>query len=338
MESFIKTPHPEEAKKLIQTINRKEELCIRIPYDPDSIIFASLLLKYTENIGGISFTGDCQIQLKNESSGKTIKIFNNEIFIGNSSFTSLLPISIEDILPILSGIMSDCILQKRNFSEWELELFKNMENLDIKLEKNLKIPGYQELPLFMSLMESFDPYIPEITGNRENSIKTITELGVNELTKLNELSETQLNTLLFKITSSIMKINPKISRDEIIVDRVSYLNYDSLELGLATIYFLDTIGSKILTQFCISPSLGSILVEKFRENIMKGFDVKLQEETKKYYVIESDFKSPKLLQLILFQKQNIKKDKPIVIKQNEKLYTSRFFIDRGDEGLIEIDS
>lgn len=338
MESFIKTPQPEEAKKLLQSINKKEELCIKIPYDPDSIIFASLIIKYTENVAGISFSSDCQIQLKSESTGKTIKIFNNEIFIGNSSFTSLLPITTEDILPILGSISADCILQRRNFSNWELELFRNMENLNVKLEKNLKIPAYNELPLFMSLMESLDPYIPEITGNRENSIRTVNELGVNELTKLQELSDAQLNTLLFKIISLILKINPKVTRDDVITDRVTYLNYDSLELGFALIYFLDTLGSKILVEFSLNPSLGGILIEKFREKIMKGFDVKIIEENKKYYVVESELKSPKLLQLVLLQRQNIRKDKPILVKDGNKLYTSKFFINSEDEGLIEVDS
>lgn len=338
MESFIKTPRLEDAKKFLQTIDKKKEICIKVLYEPDSIIFASLLLKYTENIAGISFSSNCEIELRNEQSGKKIRVFNNEFFIGNSSFTSLLPITTEDILPILAGITADTILQRRNYSNWEIEVFKGMENLNVKIEKNLKIPAYHDLPLFMSLMESLDPYIPEITGNRENAVKTVNELGVNELTKLHELSDSQLNTLLFKIISLILKINPKVTRDDIITDRVTYLNYDSLELALALIYFLDTVGSKILVEFSLNPGISGTLIEKFRERIMKGFDVKIVEENKRYYVVESELKSPKLLQLILLQKQSIRKDKLIVVKDDNKLYTSRFFIDSTEEGLIKIDS
>ncbi|ARM76359.1 single-stranded DNA exonuclease [Acidianus manzaensis] len=337
MESFIKTPNPEEAKKLVETLNKKEEFCIKIPYTPDSIIFASLLLKYTEKNFGISYSNDCQIELKIDTSGKSIKVLNNEIFIGNSSFTSILPVTTEDILPIISGITSDCILSRRNYTDWELQLFNNMTNLGVKVEKNLKIPGYTDLPLFLSLMESFDPFIPDITGNRENSIKTVTELGINELAKLNELSEGQLNTLLFKITSLIMKINPKISRDDIITDRIFYLNYDSLELAFVIIYFLDTIGSKSIINFTLNPSIIDSMREKMREKITKGFNISIIEENKKYYIVDSNLDSPKLLQIILLQ-QNIKKDKPIAIKKNGKEYTSRFFTNTTEEGLIEIES
>ncbi|AWR97653.1 single-stranded DNA exonuclease [Acidianus sulfidivorans JP7] len=339
MESFIKTPNPEEAKKLIETIDKNEEFCIRIPYSPDAIVFASLLAKYSDRNFGISFSNNCKIELQTNSYGKSIKIDDKEIFIGNSSFSSLLPITVEDIIPIISGITSDCILTKRNYTEWELQVFNNMTNLGVKIEKNLKIPSYNELPLFLSLMESFDPYIPGITGNRENSIKAVTELGVNELVKLDELNEAQLNTLLFKITSSIMKINPKISRDDIITDRVFYLNYDSLELAFAIIYFLDTNGSKAIVNFALNPSLGDTFKEKIREKITKGFNVSIVEENKKYYIIDSNLDSPKLLQIILLQDQNIKKDKPIAIKKSDnKIYTSRFFVNTLEEGLIQIES
>ncbi|MQL55215.1 single-stranded DNA exonuclease [Acidianus ambivalens] len=338
MENFIKEPTPEEAKKLIESINKEESLCIRIPYNVDAILAASLIIKYMESPSAISFSSsNCELEFSEKEEGKFVRFKNTQVFIGNSSFSSIIPITTEDILPILTGISSSVVLERRNFSDWELSIMKNSENLGITIEKNLKIPSYHDAPIFLSLIESFDPYIPTVTGSRENAIALINEIGIDELSKLTELNEGALNTLIFKIVSLIMKINPKVTRDDIITDRIFYLNYDSLELAFSFIYFLDTIGSKILVDFALNQSIARILINKFREIIGKGFSIGSITEDKKFFIVDSNLKSPTLLQLILLQTQKVRKDKPIVIKDGNKLLTSRYFINTEKEGLIEVE-
>ncbi len=340
MENFIKEPNLEEAKKLIESINKGESICIKIPYDIDAVISSSLILKYMEKSSAISFSSnDCELEfIKKDDGGKYIRFKNTEVFIGNSSFSSVIPITTEDILPILTGISSSAVLERRNFTDWEISVMKNSENLGVNIEKNLKIPSYHDAPIFLSLIESFDPYIPTITGNRENSISLIREIGIDELSKLTELNEGTLNTLIFKIVSLIMKINPKVTRDDIITNRIFYLDYDSLELAFTFIYFLDNLGVKILIDFALNPTIARILINKFREIISKGFSISSVREDKKFFIVESNLKSPVLLQLILLQEQKVRKDKPIVIKDGNKMLTSRYFINSEKEGLIEVES
>ncbi|BDC19732.1 single-stranded DNA exonuclease [Acidianus sp. HS-5] len=339
MENFIKEPTLEEAKKLIESINKEESICIKIPYNVDAILSASLILKYMEKSSAISFSStNCELEFIQNNGGKSIRFKNTEVFIGNSSFSSVIPITTDDILPILTGISSDAILERRNFTDWEVSVMKNSENLGVTIEKNLKIPSYHNAPIFLSLIESFDPYIPTITGNRENSISLINEIGIDELSKLTELNEGTLNTLIFKVVSLIMKINPKVTRDDIITDRVFYLDYDSLELAFSFIYFLDNLGSKILVDFALNPPIARILINKFREIISKGFSIGAINEDKKFFIVDSNLKSPTLLQIILLQEQKIRKDKPIAIKDGNKLLSSRYFINTEKEGLIEVES
>jgi hypothetical protein len=250
-----------------------------------------------------------------------------------------LPITAEDVLPITSCIVTSTIVDRRPFSEWELEIIKEMEKFDITNEKNLKIPAYKTLPLFLSLMFSLDPYIPSISGNRENTINLIKEINTSEIAKLEDLNESQLNTLLFRIISTIVKENPKFTRDDIITDRFFYLDYDILELAFSLIYSFDTIGSNEILQFVLSSSYAEALISRFRQTLSKGFSINLVENKQSYYIVETvNFNSPFLVQIILLQLQKIRRDKMIVIKDNDKLYTSRFFIPSiKKEGLIKID-
>lgn len=80
-------------------------------------------------------------------------------------------------------------------------------------------------------MLSIDPYLPELTGNRENSIKLVKELGENETSKLEELNETQRNTLAFRMLASMSKYRQATSED-IIVSRIFLMEYDILEMAL----------------------------------------------------------------------------------------------------------
>ncbi len=337
MESFIKDPNPEEGLKLIESLYNEKSLCVKIPYTPDSIIFSSLIMKYFNGDFAISFSSDCEVQLIQNEQGKWISRKDKQVFLGNSAFSSILPLSKEDLLPILSGIFTSTFLERRKNTEWENSIIEKAKTMGTTVEKNIKIPAYNELPLFLSLMLSFDPYLPQITGNRENSINFIKELGVNETTKLSELNETQLNTFLYKIMTIAIKLNPRISRDDIITDRIFYLNYDLLEISLALTYFMDIVGSKYLIQYSLNPSIIGIFIDKFRENIAKGFKLDIIDNKGKYYIIESDLKSPTLISIILQQIEKNKINKAIVIKDNNIYITSRYFLSSEEEGLVKVD-
>ncbi|AWR99828.1 hypothetical protein [Metallosphaera hakonensis] len=324
MENFLRDPMPEEASKLISSFYSQRSLCVRGPYDTDYAIFAGLLTKYFKGEIGVSFNSQCRIGLEKREIGNFLVVEDKEIYIGNTSFTSLLPLTVEDLVPILAGISSDSILYRRKLSDWEVNLLRKAENLGVTWEKSLKIPGYKDVPLFLSLTYSLDPFVPEISGNRENSLKLVRELGGNEFTKLEELDEGQLNTLIFKLISLIVKINPKVSRDDLLVDRYYFLSYDFLELGLVSLYTLDRLGYPGLLDLTLDPSLFITAVQGYREALAKGFTYDVREE-KGRYVVDTQLQSPLLVYVALRQLGKVKGNKPVVVSDGGKIITSRFF-------------
>ncbi|BFI76206.1 single-stranded DNA exonuclease [Sulfurisphaera ohwakuensis] len=337
MENFLKEPNKEELRELNSKILTKEWTCIKASFKPEDLIFSFLTFKYGK-VNAISFSSDdCEIQLITNNSGKFISIEGKHYYLGLNSFVSIFPLSIDDILPIISGITVSTIIERRNYSDFEIDILNDLIKLGVIVEENLKIPNYKSLPLFFSLMLSFDPYIPDITGNRENSIKMLKEINIQETDKLEDIDETKLNSLIYKIISSELKINPKFSREQIITKRAYYLEYDSLELAFALIYFLDLKGNGDIFQFVISPNYAETLIYKFREELSKGFYIKDVNETANYYIVESNLKSPTLIQLILLQSGKIKRNKPVAIKNEEGVFTSRLQVPSLKEGLVKIE-
>ena len=338
MESFLRQPTKEELRQLASQIINLEKTCIKISYNIDDLIFAFLLFKLGK-LTAVSFASDdCEIKLITDASGKFIEIGGKRYYIGANSFTAMIPASIDDTLPILAGITGSTILERRKYSDIELEILNDLMKFGVLLEKNLKIPNYKNLPLFFSLLLSFDPYIPDISGNRENAIKTLKEINIAETDRLDEIDEAKLNSLVYKIISNILKINPKITREDIITDRAFYLEYDSLELAFALIYFLDLKGVGDIFQFVMSPNYAELLITKFREEVGKGFYVGSVTETRNFYLVETNLKSPTLVQLILLQSGKIKRNKPVYIKTEDGIYTSRFQVNNLKEGLNKIEN
>ncbi|WP_338600085.1 single-stranded DNA exonuclease [Sulfolobus tengchongensis] len=342
MEVFLGEPNNQEIREVVRNLYLKDYLCISTYYSLEPLLFSYIISKNIKNAFMISYQSEeCEIQLKFDANGKWIIDNKNKkrYFLGQNSYCSYLSINTDDILPIVSCILTSMTIDRRSLSEWELSMLKELEKFGLFFEKNLRIPGYKHLPLFLSLMFSLDPYIPNITGNRENTLNLIKEINANEISKLEDLNENQLNTLLFKIISAIVKENPKFTRDDIIADRIFYLDYDLLELTFALIYSFDTIGSTELMQLGLSSSYAEILINRFRQTFSKGFSVNLVDTKQTYYIIEvTNFNSPLLAQLILLQLQKIRRDKIIVLKERDKLYTSRYFLPQlKKEGLIQID-
>ncbi|MEM3269777.1 MAG: single-stranded DNA exonuclease [Saccharolobus sp.] len=342
MEAFLGEPKNQEVKEYVMNLQSKDSLCISANYTPEQILFSYIISKYTKDIYILSFESkDCDVQLKVDSSGRWIidNINKKYYFVGQNSYCSYLSISNDELLPTLTCIMLSIIMDRRPFTQWELDLIKNLEKFGIIVEKNLKIPNYKQLPLFLSLMLSLDPFIPSITGNRENAIKIIKEVNLNEISKLEDLNENQLNTLLFKIISLITKENVKFARDDIITDRIYYLDYDTLELAFSALYAFDVIGTNELLQLVLSPSYAEILENRYKQKLSKGFSLNLIDSKQSYYLIEAkNFESPLIAQLVFLQLQKIRRDKMVVLKIGDELYTSRYFINSKKEGLIKLDN
>lgn len=338
MENFLKQPSKEELREIASQLINMDKTCVKLSYTLDDLIFSFLLFKYGKQIGTSFSSDDCEVKLITSTSGKFIDIQGKQTFIGLNSFTSILPVSIDDTLPIMAGITSSTILERRKYTDLEIDVLNDLTNFGATLEKNLKIPNYKNLPLFFSLLLSFDPYIPDVTGYRENAIKMLKEINIAETDRLEDVEEAKLNSLVYKIVSNILKVNPKITREEIIVDRAYYLEYDSLELAFALIYFLDIKGIGDIFQFVISPNYAETLIHKFREDLGRGFRINNISETTNYYLVETDLKSPTLVQLILLQTGRIKRAKPVLVKSDSGVFTSRFQINTLKEGLNKVEN
>ncbi|QKQ99475.1 hypothetical protein GWK48_02865 [Metallosphaera tengchongensis] len=324
MENFLRDPVPEEASKQLSAIYSERQTCLKGPFDPDFLIFSSLISKYFKGDIGVSFKEPCPLRAERRENGNYLVYKDAEYYLGPSSFSSLLPLTLDDLVPILSGISSDLILRRRKLTEWERKVLNNAERLNLKVEKSLRLPGYNEVPLFLSIYYSLDPFIPEISGNRENSLKLVREIGGNEFTKLGDLDEAQLNSLIFRLISSISRLNPKVTRDDLIEERFFFGNFDFLELGFLSIFLMDLYGYPGLFRLASEPSYPSEMVVVYRETLSRGLTLSLQD-SKDYYLVETSLPSPTLLYLIAKQLGKIKVEKPVVAKVGDKLIPSRYF-------------
>ena len=335
MENYLKeqTPDKQIASEIISSSK-----CIKVPYNPDAIIFSFLVSKYSSEEFSLTFKEECPVKLSITPTGRVIKMFGREYNIGNNSFSSIFPISVDDLIPILAGMFSSIVLERRQMTEYESNVVSQMEKFGVTVEKNVKIPNYKNLPLFSSLTMSIDPYIPGISGNREEAIKALKEIGISETDRLEDLDEAKINTLLMKIASIVMKFNPRFDRNDLITDRVYYMEYDTLELAFSVLYFLDLKGVGDLFQLVYTPNYAETLVTKFRNEMVKGFKINGINETSQYYLVDSTLKSPILLQLIFLQQGRVRRDKPIYVKLEDGVYTSRYFLDLGKEGLVKVDT
>lgn len=340
MEAFLKDNDVENAKKVLVSIMGKDFACVKTRYAPDPLIASFLLAKNSKGDIAITFsdTANCDIELRDLRGDRYIVYGgNNIIHLYDTSFSSLFPLSLDDLIPILAGIFSSVVLERRPLTDYEKTVLQNAQNLGVLIEKGLKVPSYKALPAFISLILSLDPFIPGITGNREGTIKMIKELDIDETTPIVEMKEEKLNSLIYRIVSSIINYNPKFSRDDLITDRVFYLEFDTLELAFATLYFFDIKGSSSLFQLVSSPSYAENMILTFREKLSKGFSVGDVVEDKEGYIVKSTLDSPLLTQLILLQLQKVKKDKKIFLDINGEIFTSRYFLLGENEGLIKVD-
>jgi len=338
MENFLTDPDYEVIRRNVIGLTQNENLKICLPFELDSIIFSGLLMKYSSGNAYLSFssTEGCDLLLRNEASGRWIEFPNiGKYFLGKTSFSSLFSLSVNDILPILTGMMASAIQERRQLTETEKKMVESSQSLGVSVENSFKIPNYKQLPLFVSIMLSIDPYLPELTGNRENSIKLVKELGENETSKLEELNETQRNTLAFRMLASMSKYRQATSED-IIVSRIFLMEYDILEMAFASLLSLDFHGPNRILEMVFNPSFAETMIDEFRSHAMKGFFFDIRDE-KNVYKVETNLKSPQLAHLIALQQKG--KSKPVVIVDGGKMFSTKFFFPQlKSNGLMRIDN
>ncbi|MEM0173336.1 MAG: single-stranded DNA exonuclease [Sulfolobaceae archaeon] len=337
METFL-NPNAEISKKLLEKFSSLKSNCLKVNYDLDSLLFAYIISKEFKDSFYITFTSNCPNQLLKKDNNKILIIEGNEINIGRNSFCTLLPITTENFLGVLVGIMYSSIFERRQFTEEERSIINNSKNYGIVVENSIKLINYKELPVFLSLILTIDPYIVGVSGNKASALSIIRELNISETAKLEELDEPKLNSLLYRIVSNILKYNPKFTREDLFSERIFYERYDILELAIALAYSLDIIGSSEIFKFIYYNKYIDIIIDGYRKDLSKDFEIKEFEDKGSYYVVSSELRSPLLLSLILKQMGKIKSEKPIYIKIDNELYTTRYFMKSQKEGLIKIES
>ncbi len=337
MENFLSEPDYNEIRNNIIALTQKEEVLICTnSFDVDSLTLSSLVMKYSSGYTFISFSSSeqCDLVLRNETAGRWIEVQSKKYFVGKTSFSSFFSLSVNDLLSILTGVMTSAVQERRQLSEIEKNLIMNSQSLGVTIENNLKIPNYKQLPLSISLMLSLDPYLPDISGNRVNAIKLVKELGGDEALKLEDLNETQLNTLMFRILGSMSKYT-QATRDDVIASRIFYMEYDLLEMVFVSLYELDVHGAGKIIEMVFNPSFAEVMVDEFRSNAIKGFSFNVKEG-KSIYKVETSLMSPQLAHLVILQQKM--KNKPVVVVQGDKKFSSKFFFPELDgKGLAQVD-
>ncbi len=337
MENFLSEPDYNEIRNNIIGLTQKEDVLIcSNSFNLDSLIISSLVMKYSNGVSFLSFenTEGCDLLLKNEPAGRWLEMGSRKYYLGNTSFSSVFSLSMDDVLPILTGVLGSALQERRQLTDIEKSLIQNSDTLGVTIETNLKIPAYKQLPLFVSVMLSIDPYIPDMTGSRENSVKLVRDLGVNETTKLEELNDAQLNSLIYRIVASVSKYR-QYTGNELKVTRIFFMEYDLLEVVFASLYHMDIYGSKSIFEMVFNPSFAEVMIDEFRSQAMKGFSFNVREE-KNVYVVDTQLMSPQLAHLVAIQMKS--KSKPVLIARGNKYFSSRFFFPkRSEEGLVQVD-
>ena len=268
--------------------------------------------------------------------GNSVTFNKTTYYIGKSSFTSLLEPSKEDAVPYLNGIMFSMTYDRRNPSELEGKRLEALKSIGVEGETGPKFLSYRDLPLFTSLTITVDPYIPEVSGNRNGTEGVLKELKIDLTSKFVELTDAQKNSLLYRLIVSIQKVNPSITSSDIITERYFIDGIDSLELAYASMLALDLIGSPTIYELVVNPSFAKSLISLYREEMGKGFYLGEVTEKGNTIYVATNLRSPLIVRQVLIQTGKLKGEKVVVVKNGERAFTSRFFMKGEKEGLTTV--
>ena len=316
----------------------KSVRCIRANYDIDSLVFSFILSKRAQVPLAVSFSkdSDCELILARNREGNSLAFNKTTYYIGRTSFTSILEPAKDDIVPYAVAILFSLVYERRGPSELEAKRVEALKGFGLESENGPKLLGYHELPLFTSLTITIDPYIPEVSGNRNGAEGVLKELKIDLTSKFDELSDAQRNSLLYRIAVSMQRFNPNVTSSDIIAERYFVDGMDLLELTYASMLALDLIGASAIYEFIANPSFSRALISLYREEMGKGFSLGEVSEKGNAIYVSTNLKSPLLVRQILVQGGKLKGDKTVIIKNGDRAYTSRFFMDSDKEGLIRV--
>ena len=316
----------------------KEAKCIRANYDVDSLTFAFLIAKRSGSPLAVSFSedNDCEVILTRNRERNSVTFNKTTYYIGKSSFTSLLEPSREDVVPYLNGILFSITYDRRNPSEIEAKRLEALKSMGVEVETGPKFLSYRDLPLFTSLTITVDPYVPEVSGNRNGAEGVLKELKIDLTSKFVELTDAQKNSLLYRLVVSIQKVNPSIASSDIITERYLVDGIDSLELAYASMLALDLIGSPAIYELVVNPSFAKALISLYREEMGKGFYLGEVTERGNTVYVTTNLRSPLIARQILVQTGKLKGEKVVAVRNGERAFTSRFFMKGEKEGLTRV--
>jgi hypothetical protein len=340
MEKYLGEPPKEKVDEFYGRA-LKSVSCVKATYDIDSLLFAFVLSAQSNRQTAITFGKgeNCELSLaKGKDGGRRAILEGDELILGKSSFSSLVPVKADLVLPVLLGIFSSSVMERRQLTQLEEARLEEaiQASKDLTVEEGFKLPNYKHLPLFSSLTLSIDPYFPGISGNRQGAEAVLRELKIDLTATLESLSEAQRNSLGYRLVLTAQKHNPTFNNSDLIGKRAFLGDLDILELTFASMYVLDTLGSGYLFQTVHDPSFAEVLVHVFRDEVGRGFSIESFAERNNAVVVETNLRSPLLVRQILLQTGKLRPDKVVAVSVGNEAYTSRYFVSSGREGLIRI--
>ncbi|MGC9105222.1 MAG: single-stranded DNA exonuclease [Thermoprotei archaeon] len=340
MEKYLSEPPKEKVDEFYGRV-LKSVSCVKATYDIDSLLFAFILSTQGNRQTAITFGKgeNCELSLvKGKDGGKRVILEGDELILGRSSFSSLVPVNSGLVLPILLGMFASSVMERRQLTQLEEARLEEatQASRDLTVEDGFKLPNYKHLPLFSSLTLSIDPYFPGISGNRQGAEAVLRELKIDLTANLESLSDAQKNSLGYRLVLTAQKHNPTFSNSDLFGRRAFLKDLDLLELTFASMYVLDTLGPGYLFQTVNDPHFAEVLVHIFRDEVGRGFKIDAVTERNNAVVVETNLKSPLLVRQILLQAGKLRPDKVVAISVGSEVYTSRYFTNSGKEGLIRI--
>ncbi|BBD73948.1 hypothetical protein HS1genome_2337 [Sulfodiicoccus acidiphilus] len=321
MENFIAPTQEEQAREAISHLKNVELVKLSIPYDPDAMTFSFLVSKLVKRTS-ISWRGTEGDVILRKGERKTIMISGTVYDIGRSSFSSLVPVSFEDVEAQLAAFSASWMIERREATQWELKIVRGMEKGGVKVEKGLRLPAYNDIPLYSSILMSVNPLLMSISGNREASLKLVKEVGGDETTYLRDLSEERLKRLVEKLS--------QFTNEQLISTRIFVNEKDVMELGLGLLYFFDVEGSTVPFRIVHVSGYSRYLISRYRRELVGGFQLECRKEGGTL-VVKTGLRSPLFAEVACPEK-----GEQVLLETPSGLFSSRYFLEFEGEGLVRV--
>ncbi len=203
-------------------------------------------------------------------------------------------------------------------NELILEDGKEFGNLEI--HEDLKIVSKSQEPLYKSIAYTLNPALPGITGDLEESMSFLEQMGVSYGIKFTDLEDEEKDIL----KDELVKLNPEIFGDVYSIPSETPVLRDLEEYS----YILDSCGKNKKTGLALSIALGERdkaldvalnLQKKYRDQLIKGFEWIKREGSNEMDFIQYIYSEDKVLKSVMgtissvaMASKLLKDDKPIL--------------------------